>query len=159
MGRNLSPDIEPGFFRYPVEIVMRFARSSLAAVILFAAAGTAQEPPEAGDLRVDGTVVDADTGQPLANARVQIFLPKTVPGLRGTPDAVASSDKDGSFRIPLTRRHACFRGSGEQRIRRSGLFADRAPMFTLRRYVPTSCGGEIQRPRGSGGFEGANRSE
>jgi len=56
---------------------------------------------EAGDLFVDGTVVDAGTGQPLANAQVQIFVLNPVPGHPGLPDSMTSSDKDGSFHIPL----------------------------------------------------------
>lgn len=75
-------------------------RSVVLAAVVFVACASAQQAPEAADLRLDGTVIDADTGQPLANARVQIFANRKQPA-RGVPEAVASSDKDGSFHLPL----------------------------------------------------------
>ena len=39
----------------------------VAATVLFALVGAAQQPPAPTDFRIEGTVVDAETGQPLGD--------------------------------------------------------------------------------------------
>jgi hypothetical protein len=66
-----------------------------AAVLFWASICAAQSST---DFRAEGTVVDAETGQPLANARVKVG---PGPGCRARQSVTATTADDGTFRIPL----------------------------------------------------------
>lgn len=80
---------------------MRYTALFIAA-ILFAIASAAQQQPastaDAVDFRAEGLVVNAETGQPIANAHLQVGG-GPVCGARTA--GIAVSGDDGSFRIPL----------------------------------------------------------
>lgn len=73
----------------------------VAATILFALVGAAQQPPAPTDFRVEGTAVDAETGQPLENVTFRVGRGQFC---CGRTEATASSSADGNFRISLKGR-------------------------------------------------------
>jgi len=80
---------------------MRF----IAAAILFAMSGTAQQPPDPGDsasYRIEGTVVDDETGHAIEKARVEVSAPGE--GWRRTTAGETVSGDGGHFSIPLNNR-------------------------------------------------------
>ena len=73
----------------------------VAATLLLATVCAAQQTPGSTNYRVDGTVVDAETGQPLKNVAVQV---SPGPYCCGRPELSAASAADGAFSLPLKRR-------------------------------------------------------
>jgi hypothetical protein len=70
----------------------------VAATILFALVGAAQQPPAPTDFRIEGTAVDAETGQPLGDVSFHVGAGRNC---CGWTEATVSSSADGTFRIPL----------------------------------------------------------
>jgi len=70
----------------------------VAVTLLLAVASLAQQTPAPTDFRIEGTVVDAETGQPLENVSFRAAAGRFC---CGRTEAVVSSGVDGSFKIPL----------------------------------------------------------
>jgi hypothetical protein len=95
----------------------------IAAATLFAMAAMAQQTPDpkdSGGYRIEGTVVDAETGQAIERARVEVFALGEEYWRRTTAGETVSG-AGGHFSFPLNDR-----GSYALRVSLQGYMPDRA---------------------------------